>query len=119
MEIGKKNWIFADGDLPPQGNKEPLGHEALMIVNNNRTQANIQLELLFEDKEPVSDININVQGKRVKCIRLDYPIGDKEYSIPFGQYALILTSDVPIVAVFGRLDRRMDMAYYSVAPYSE
>lgn len=119
MEMGKKFWIFADGDLPPHGDAEPLGHEALMIVNNGRTEANIQLEMLFEESEPVSGIKIKVAGKRVKCFRLDYPLGEQGYSIPFGQYALIVTSDVPIVAVFGRLDRRKDMAFYSVAPYSE
>ena len=25
MELGKKTWVFADGDLPPQGQSEPLG----------------------------------------------------------------------------------------------
>ncbi len=119
MEMGKKFWIFADGDLPPHGDSEPLGHEALMIVNNFESPAHIQLELLFEDKEPVSGIKVEVAGKRVKCFRLDYPIGEQAYSIPFGQYALVVTSDVPVVAVFGRLDRRKDMAFYSVAPYCE
>ena len=50
MELGKKTWVFADGDLPPQGNEEPLGHEALMVVNNGDVEAEIELELLFEDR---------------------------------------------------------------------
>jgi hypothetical protein len=50
---------------------------------------------------------------------MDKPIWGGAYVIPFGQYALILESDVPVVAVFGRLDRRTDMAYYSVAPFAE
>ena len=62
MELGKKTWVFADGDLPPQG--------------------------------------------------------EEGYQIPKGQYAVILTSNVPVVAAFGRLDRRKDMAYYPVAGYS-
>jgi hypothetical protein len=41
------------------GDKKPLGHEALMIVNNNDKTANIELEILFEDKDPVkSDVPV-------------------------------------------------------------
>lgn len=119
MEIGKKIWVFADGDLPPQGAEEPFAHEALMVVNNNTVEAKITLEVLFEDKDPVSGIEIKVPAKRVNCIRMDYPIGNQALKIPFGQYALIVRSNIPVVAVFGRLDRRKNMAYYPVAPYSE
>jgi len=119
MEVGKKLWVFADGDLPPHGENEPLGHEALMIVNNGEKAALINIEILFEDREPVSNIEITVSSKRVHCFRLDYPIGQQEYQIPFGQYALIIQSSIPVVAVLGRLDRRKDIAYYSVSPYCE
>jgi hypothetical protein len=118
MELGKKVWVFADGDLPPHGEKEPLGHEALMVVNNNDKTANIELEILFEDKDPVSGIHIQVPAKRVVCHRMDYPVGKEKYQIPFGQYAVILKSDVPVVCLYGRLDRRPDMAYYPIAGYS-
>ncbi len=119
MYIGKKAWVFADGDLPPQGSEEPLGHEALMVVNNGEEDAQINIDLLFEDKEPHTGIKMVVPAKRVNCFRMDYPVGDEEYKIPEGQYAVVMTSNVPVVAVFGRLDRRKDMAYYPVAPYSE
>ncbi len=117
MELGKKTWVFADGDLPPQGESEPLGHEALMIVNNCEETAEITLDLLFEDKAPKEGIKIAVPAKRVNCFRMDFPIGEEGYQIPKGQYAVILTSNVPVVAAFGRLDRRKDMAYYPVAGY--
>ncbi len=119
MDIGKKLWVFADGDLPPQGSEEPLGHEALMIVNNGATDAKINIDLLFEDKEPHAGIKLTLPAKRVNCFRMDYPIGEEGYEIPKGQYAVVMTSNVPVIAVFGRLDRRKDMAYYPVAPYSE
>ena len=118
MELGKKTWVFADGDLPPQGDSEPLGHEAMMVVNNNESPAHIELEILFEDKEPVTGIHIEAPAKRVTCYRMDYPVGNEQYKIPMGQYAVILRSDVPVVCLYGRLDRRKDMAYYSVAGYS-
>jgi hypothetical protein len=116
---GEKTWVFADGDLPPAGKHEPFGHEALMVANLNRKAASLRIDILFEDKEPVRSIQASVEGERVHCFRLDKPLGEQGYSIPPGQYALVLRSDVPVVAVFGRLDvRQCNLAYYSVAGYS-
>lgn len=121
MAIGKKTWVFADGDLPahPEGLGEPKAHEALMVVNNNDVQAQLRVTLLFEDKDPKTGLILHVPPKRVHCFRMDNPIWGGDYTIPFGQYAVIVESDMPVVAVFGRLDRRKDMAYYPVAPYTE
>jgi len=119
MSLGKKIWVFADGDLPPHGEEEPLGHEALMIVNYGTKTAEIELEILFEDKEPVTGIHIEVPAKRVNCFRMDYPIGKEKYQIPFGQYGVVLKSDEPVVCLYGRLDRRPGMAYYPIGGYTE
>lgn len=118
MEIGRKTWVFADGDLPPGGQEEPFGHEALMIVNSGENDANISLDLLFDSKEPKEGIIFQVPAKRVNCIRMDEPLGEEGYRIQPGQFAVVLNSNVPVVAVYGRLDRRKDMAYYPVAGYS-
>jgi len=116
---GQRVWVFADGDLPPAGEKEPLGHEALMVVNLNKKPASLRLDILFEDREPIRDVKASVQGEGVHCFRLDKPLGEQNYRIPHGQYALTLRSDLPVVAVFGRLDvRQNNLAYYSVAGYS-
>jgi hypothetical protein len=119
MKIGKRVWVFADGDLPPHpaGLAEPKAHEALMVVNNNDSPASLEVTVMFENAEPKTGLSLTVPAERVSCFRLDKPIWGGDYVIPFGQYALIVESDVPVVAVFGRLDRRPDMAYYSVAPY--
>ncbi|MDR2110081.1 MAG: hypothetical protein LBP32_02100 [Spirochaetaceae bacterium] len=118
MELGKKIWVFADGDLPPHGTEEPLGHEALMLVNYNEAAAHIELEFLFDNRDPVSGIHLEAPAKRVSCYRMDYPLGEEGFEIPFGQYAVILKSDVPVVCLYGRLDRRPNMAYYPIAGYS-
>lgn len=119
MAIGKKTWVFADGDLPPHGDSEPFGHEALMIVNDGGCKAEIELEFLFEDSGPKKGIHIEVDAERVKCFRMDFPVGKEKYSVPFGQYALILKSNVPVVCLYGRLDRRPDMAYYPIGGFFE
>lgn len=120
MRYGKKNWVFCDGDLPPEGdNPNFVGHEALMITNISNKDAIIKLTILFEDKEPFDEILINLKAQRTKCIRLDKPIGEGGYKIPLGQYALWLKSNTPVCACFGRLDvRQVNMAYYSPSGYS-
>ncbi|HSK68717.1 MAG TPA: sensory rhodopsin transducer [Candidatus Limnocylindria bacterium] len=118
MDVGKRTWVFADGDLPPHGDHEPLGHEALMVVNNTDAPAHLDLEFLFEDSEPKAGVRLTVPAKRVKCFRMDYPLGDEGFQVPFGQYAVILQSDVPVVCLYGRLDRRPDMAYYPIGGFA-
>jgi hypothetical protein len=119
MTIGKRVWVFADGDLPPHPADagEPKAHEALMVVNSNDRQAKLAVTLLFENSEPKTNLALVVPPRRVSCFRMDQPIWGGDYVIPFGQYAVVVESDVPVVAVFGRLDRRQNMAYYPVAPY--
>jgi len=118
MEKGKCNWIFSDGDLPPRGDKEPYGHEALMVVNANEEETELLIDILFEDKPPVKGIRQMLGGERVICMRLDGPIGEQQYTIPMGQYALVLHSTLPVAAVFGRMDvRQSNMSYYSVQGY--
>lgn len=112
---GMKNWIFTDGDLPPKGDGDLPGHEALIITNVSDKKAEIRIDILFPDKDPKKDIRVEVQGERVLCIRLDEPFGDEMYQIPFGQYSLVLHSNIPVVATFGRLDvRQPNLAYYIV-----
>lgn len=119
--IGKNNWVFCDGYLPPKGdNPEFEGHEALMITNLNNEKAKIELVFVFEDKDPVSDIKLTLDGMRTTCIRLDKPMGEKGFMLGESvQYTVWVKSDVPVCACFGRLDvRQTNMAYYSVEGYS-
>ena len=120
MAIGKKTWVFADGDLPPHpaGVDGPKAHEAMMVVNSSGKTAHLNITLLFEDREPKEGLKLTVDPNRVHCFRMDTAIWGGDYVIPFGQYAVILESDVPVVCLYGRLDRRPDMAYYPIGGYS-
>ena len=112
---GALNWVFCDGDLPPKDGGALEAHEALMVVNLNDADANLSIDILFEDSPPVLGIKASIAGQRVRCFRLDKPLGDnEEFCVPPGQYALVLHSDVPVFAVFGRLDVRQPVAYYTV-----
>ena len=117
-EWGKRHWVFTDGDLPPAGDADLQGHEALIITNAGEEDAHLLVDVLFEDRAPHKGIEVEVAAERVLCIRLDKPFGKTPYQIPFGQYSLVLRSDVPVVATFGRLDvRQPNLAYYVVQGY--
>ncbi len=121
MNKGKKNWVFCDGYLPPHGdNPDFEGHEALMLTNLGDKKAKIELQFIFEDKEPETSIFYELDGMRTTCIRLDKPMGDKEFMLGESvQYTVWVKSNLPICACFGRLDvRQTNMAYYSVEGYS-
>ena len=113
-ELGYKNYMFIDGDLPGNGDDMSLpGHEALMITNKNKEDAHILVNLYFDDKDPVKGLHLTVPAERVICIRTDLPICEEKFQIQPGQYSLELESDIPVCAAFGRLDRRHNLGYYT------
>ncbi len=121
MEEGKNVWLFPDGELPEPDRDSPYeAHEALIILNTSDKKANIKLTLYFSDKEPISDIRIDVDARRVKCIRMDKPDQLGGVQIPrHVQYALRLESDVKVAVTFGRLDTSSEkLAYYVGVAFS-
>lgn len=51
-EWGKRHWVFTDGDLPPAGDADLQGHEALIITNAGEEDAHLLVDVLFEDRAP-------------------------------------------------------------------
>ncbi len=122
MPDGRKTWIFPDGDLPPAGEDGlPLeGHESLVVLNTGDRDAHICMDVFFSDREPEAGIQLLAPARRVTCFRMDKPVGDRQFKVPFGQYALRLQSDVPIVVQMGRADvRQVNLAYYTTMGYGE
>ncbi len=121
MAKGKKNWIFCDGYLPPKGdNPDFEGHEALMLTNIGNKKATINLTFIFEDKDPVTGVTVELEPMRTTCVRLDKPMGESKLTLGESvQYTLWVKSDRKICACFGRLDvRQSNMSYYSVEGYA-
>jgi hypothetical protein len=111
---GKKVWFFPDGDIPAPGNKEPFGHESLVILNPNSENAVITLTVFYENKDSEIIENLTVNARRVRCFRVDKPLGEKQYKIPFGQYALMIESTTPVICQIGRMDvQQPNLAYYT------
>ncbi|MDH7571205.1 MAG: sensory rhodopsin transducer [Armatimonadota bacterium] len=110
---GKHVWIFPDGDLPPPGEPGlPLeGHESLIVLNTGDEDSRLQLDVYFPDREPETGITLIAPARRVTCFRLDKPLGQRQFRIPFGQYALRLRCSHPVVAQIGRADVRQDETF--------
>jgi hypothetical protein len=119
---GAKVWYFPDGFLPVKSSDGQMeAHEALMLFNTNATAAHILIDVYFSDRLPVRNIAVTVDPERIKTLRLDNPQDLSGLCIPpLTQYALRITSNINIVAQFGRLDTTQDnMAYYGCIGYHD
>jgi len=112
---GKRQWVFPDCELPPPGDSLLKGHESIIVLNMNDSDAAIEMKLYFANRAPVSLAPAIVEAERVRCFRLDNPDDMGGYVVPKEtQYAVKLISSVPVVVQYGRLDtRQTDMAFYT------
>ena len=122
MQGGKKVWYFADGYLPEKVNNGPAeAHEALMFFNTHEKDSNVIIDIYFSDREPIKNIKVNAPAERVIALRLDHP-DDLNGAVipPLTQYALRITSELPIVCQFGRVDTTQNaMSYYVGVGHAE
>ncbi|NMA95656.1 MAG: hypothetical protein GX974_06410, partial [Clostridiales bacterium] len=80
-------------------------HEAICVLNTGERDANLNITLYFEDREPSSGFKAICPSKRTNHVRLDEITDDAGRKIPRGvPYAIVLESDEPIVAQYSRLD---------------
>ena len=119
MSYGKKVWIFPDAELPPLGANLIPGHESVIITNVSDEVAQVKFTLLYTDKEPIDDIRVTVGARRVRCLRTNEEKDFGPYTAKFEeQYAILLESDVPVVAQYGRAEPRA-VAFYTTPGYCE
>ncbi len=118
MNYGKKVWIFPDAELPPVGENEIPGHESVIVTNVTDRTAHIQFTLLYVDREPVC-FTAEVEAMRVRCLRSNNAADFCGHTAKEGeQYAIMLESDVPIVAQYGRAEPRK-VNFYTTPGYCE
>lgn len=121
---GSRVWYVADGWMPLKKETKDTGyegHEAIMILNSNNKDAEVLMDIYFEEKEPIEGIKLVVPAKRVKCFRMDHPseIGGIEIDRLY-QYALRFRSNIEVVIQYGRMDvTQPNLAYIGAIAYSE
>lgn len=118
MGYGSRVWIFPDAELPPEGVNSIPGHESIIVTNAGDADAHIKITLFYTDKEPVSDLEICVKARRVRCLRTNEEKDFGKHTALAGeQYAIMLESDIPVVAQYGRAEPRA-VAFYTTPGYS-
>jgi hypothetical protein len=101
---GEKNWYIPDGFIPPDSTGALTSHESICVLNCSSEEALIRITIYFEDREPIEDILVVVQGRRTKHIRTS-SLMKEGASIPIGvPYAIEVQSDIPIIVQYSRLD---------------
>jgi hypothetical protein len=116
---GNYTWAIPDGWLPPAGGEGDLvNHESLMIMNTGKQQAELVIDIYFDDREPVKGLPLQVGAERIKAIRLDDP-SELGFELPRAtQYALRIKSNVKVIVQYGRMDvRQANLAYYGTMAY--
>jgi len=118
MAYGKEVWIFPDAELPLVGVNLIPGHESVIITNVSDKTAHVKFTLLYVDKEPISFM-AEVEAMRVRCLRTNEEKDFGPYTALEGeQYAIMLESDEPIVAQYGRAEPRT-VNFYTTPGYCE
>ena len=110
-DIGKKIWVFPDAYLPAKGNAyqtassgDQFSHESLCVVNYSEAIANLEIDFLYEDDEPIKNFKTNIGAKKSLHLRLDN-IKIQGTNLPREKpYSIVLKSDLKIVAQLSRLD---------------
>ena len=121
MADGATRWIFPDGYLPARGDGDHyVGHDCVCIINTGLKDAECSLDFYFEDRDPRLEVRVTVGAQRSLHLRLDKPEQLGGYALPRETpYSLRLTSSVPVVAQYSRLDvTQPNMAFLSSLGYT-
>jgi hypothetical protein len=108
--IGRTHWAIAEGYIPSWSNgPEPqmTSHETACLLNTSDRDANVEITIFFNDREPAGPYRISVPARRTKHVRFN----DLKSPEPIPRdtdYASLIESDTPIVVQHTRLDSRQD-----------
>jgi hypothetical protein len=119
--VGRTRWAIPEGYLPPDRDDKPrpfVSHEAACLLNTGDMDAHVQLHVYFADREPIGPYEVTVPARRTLHLRFNDL--QKPEPIPQGtDYSTLITSDVPIVVQYTRLDsRRSDIALLSTLAFA-
>ena len=121
---GKRNWYIVDGYRPPlhpDGTSCYEGHESIMILNCNESEARVLIDVYFADMDPVEGISLTIPPRRVKAFRSDdIEILNGLKLAEEQQYSMRFRSDLEIVVQYGRCDvAQANLAYMALMGYAE
>jgi len=119
--IGKNLWAIPEGHIPSKSNgpkPEMESHDSFCVLNMNKDTAHLEVMVYFEDKDPVGPYKLSVPGQRTKHFRFN-ELSDPEEIPRDTDYASSISSDLPIIVQYTRLDsRQAENAIFTTLAYS-
>lgn len=115
---GHVYWVIPDGYIPPESSGSLESHESICVLNTGNKDAELEITIFFEDREPLEHIEAVVPGRRTKHIRTA-SLQANGQTIPAGvPYAITVSSTVPIIVQYSRLDTTQpELALMSVVAF--
>lgn len=103
---GALTWMIPDAYLASPADDDPVNknHESVCILNTTIDDAHVVFDFIFEDRPPISGVEIVVRAQRCPHVRLDKPEQISGAVIPFDvPYGIQVRSDVPITVQYSRM----------------
>jgi hypothetical protein len=108
--IGRRVWAIAEGYIPAWSNgpePEMTSHESACILNASDTDANVEITVMFADRDPIGPYKLHVGPERTLHVRFN-ELQDPEPIPKATEFSSVIRSDVPIVVQHTRLDSRQE-----------
>jgi hypothetical protein len=119
--MGTKMWAFAAGHIPlTSTGKEPefTSHDKISLLNTSESDAEILINVFYDNDDPVTGYKIKVPARRVRKVRLNDLIDPFPIKLDRA-FALIVTSNVELIIQFTRMDTGSGRsAAFCVTPFS-
>lgn len=101
---GHTLWYIPDGYIPPLSSGVLTSHESICVLNANEEAANLKVTIFFEDRDPIEDVPVRVEGRRTAHVRTSSLKKDGQSIPPGVPYAMEIQSDIPIIVQYSRMD---------------
>jgi hypothetical protein len=102
---GRHRWYVPDAFLPADSSHGVESHESACLLNAGGRDAVVRLTFFFEDREPLGPVEVALDARRTRHVRLTDPEVLSGVELPRGvPFAYAVESDVPIVVQHSRLD---------------
>lgn len=97
---------MADGflpEVPKRTSKKKVGLESVGILNTSNHIAEVELTVIFKDREPVGPYKINVPAQRATYILLN-ALQIPEPIPANTEYGFVITANAPILVQHAKVD---------------
>ena len=120
QNIGCTVWAIPEGYIPSDSASDEhdlVSHEAACFLNAGDGDADVQITLFFENREPVGPYRVKVPARRTLHLRFN----DLKDPAPVPRdtsYASLIEASAPVIVQHTRLDSRQPaMALLSTIAY--